>query len=60
MTMTEVICWSMKRRIVSRMAGIEAAMYRYQGVPSTTNGMIQPRMSDLVGLIFNLTFKTSS
>ena len=60
--MTEVICWSMKRRMVRSMAGMEARRYTYQGEASSYKGINQVRRSDLVGfkimevLNFLLTF----
>ena len=50
LTMTEVICWSMKRRMVRSRAGMEARMYMYQGELSSYRGINQVRRSDLVGL----------
>ena len=51
LTITAVICWSIKTRIVVSKAGIQAAIMVHQGfLPS--GWMIQPLASDLVGSKF--------
>ena len=49
LTMTEVICWSMKRRMVRSRAGMDARKYTYQGELASNRGIVHPRRSDLVG-----------
>lgn len=47
LTMTAVICWSMKSRMVTSRAGTDAARYTHQGFPPN-GGTNQPRFG-LVG-----------
>lgn len=49
LTMTAVMCWSMKIKMVASRAGNPAAMYSHQGFVSEMGLINQPRASYLVG-----------